>query len=510
MTRAEALAWAYKFLAETSGDPLAFANGAFRWNDPAVGLEGYAGPLAWQARSMGRVKAHLADPATRFMPFQEAISSGHGIGKSGDFGMMILWALMTTPMTRGKITANTMPQLMTTTWPELGRWYHRLIEPLKDMFVLEASSIHVKGAHAKNWRIDAATWSETNTEAFQGLHNKGSRIIVGFDEASAIADKVWEVTEGALTDSGTEILWLVRGNPTRNDRRFRQCFAGGRFAKDWHHEKIDSRNVEITNKAQIAKWLDAYGEDSDFFRVRVRGEFPNASVDQLIAEALVDAARARHPVYSASEAVIWGLDPARNGGDEAVLAKRHGRDGFGLGWKSWRNISSTTLCEQIAIQWQEAKLLDVVPDAIFVDGGGLGGPIIDMLRGMNIPKVYECSFGGAEQEVQLDGGFRMRAFNSGAAMWLKGRDWLATGCLDPNDDELKAQLIARNYYLSNRTNAVQLESKQDIRDMGGASPDRADAWALTFWMPVLPRIVSTSMGRQSNVTSDYDVHADVA
>ena len=36
-----------------------------------------------------------------------------------------------------------------------------------------------------------------------------------FDEASAIADKVWEVAEGALTDEGTEIIWLI-GEPTQN------------------------------------------------------------------------------------------------------------------------------------------------------------------------------------------------------------------------------------------------------------------------------------------------------
>jgi hypothetical protein len=70
-------------------------------------------------------------------------------------------------------------------------------------------------------RADAIPWSEENTEAFAGLHNKGRR----FDEASAISDKIWEVSEGALTDEDTEIVWLAFGNPTRNPGRFRDCFV---------------------------------------------------------------------------------------------------------------------------------------------------------------------------------------------------------------------------------------------------------------------------------------------
>ena len=55
-----------------------------------------------------------------------------------------------------------------------------------------------------------------------------------------IADKIWEVSEGALTDEDTEIIWLAFGNPTRNTGRFRECF--GRFRHRWDHGHIDSRD----------------------------------------------------------------------------------------------------------------------------------------------------------------------------------------------------------------------------------------------------------------------------
>jgi hypothetical protein len=50
--------------------------------------------------------------------------------------------------------------------------------------------------------------------------------------------------------------------------------AGGRFAHRWQGRQIDSRSVAMTSKEQIAKWSKDYGEDSDFTRIRVKGQFP--------------------------------------------------------------------------------------------------------------------------------------------------------------------------------------------------------------------------------------------
>lgn len=131
-------------------------------------------------------------------------------------------------------------------------------------------------------------WSEHRTEAFAGLHNQGKRIIVIFDEASAIPDVIWETTEGALTDADTEIIWGVFGNPTRNTGRFRECF--GRFRHRWHLWQVGSRATKLTNKEQINQWIADYGEDSDFVRVRVRGVFPRAGDMQFISTEMAEAA----------------------------------------------------------------------------------------------------------------------------------------------------------------------------------------------------------------------------
>jgi hypothetical protein len=96
--------------------------------------------------------------------------------------------------TRGVVTSNTETQLKTKTWAELAKWHRLFIA--RDFFEFTATAIYSKAKdHDKTWRFDMIPWSVEKTEAFAGLHNKGKRIVVIFDEASAIPDKIFEVTE---------------------------------------------------------------------------------------------------------------------------------------------------------------------------------------------------------------------------------------------------------------------------------------------------------------------------
>src|SRR5207342_2270793 len=131
----------------------------------------------------------------------------------------------------------------------------------------------------------AVPWRADRPEAFAGTHEQ--HVLILMDEASAIADLIWETTEGAMTTPGA--LWLAFGNPTRSSGRFKECFAGGRFAHRWQTTQVDSRTAKMADQAQIEQWLTDYGEDSDFVRVRVKGLFPRQAVGQFIGEDLITA-----------------------------------------------------------------------------------------------------------------------------------------------------------------------------------------------------------------------------
>jgi len=74
------------------------------------------------------------------------------------------------------------------------------------------------------------------------------------DEASKIADKVWEVSDGALTDEETEIIWLAFGNPTQATGRFRD--ASGATGTSGCPSTSTARTVEGTNKAYLDEFVE--------------------------------------------------------------------------------------------------------------------------------------------------------------------------------------------------------------------------------------------------------------
>ena len=127
-----------------------------------------------------------------------------------------------------------------------------------------------------------------------------------------------------MTDRDTEIVWCAFGNPTRNQGRFFECFHKNRAF--WHCRQVDSRAVASSNKQQIAQWEAAYGEDSDFFRVRVKGEFPSQSDRQFISAAIVEEATQRviHSHEFSFAPVVIGVDPAWTGEDSFEIFLRQG------------------------------------------------------------------------------------------------------------------------------------------------------------------------------------------
>ncbi|MFH1090476.1 MAG: terminase, partial [Pseudomonadota bacterium] len=143
----------------------------------------------------------------------------------------------------------------------------------------------------------------------------------------------------------------------------------------WITRQIDSRTAKMADKAQIERWIEDYGEDSDFVRVRVKGEFPRAASNQFIPSDLVEAAAGKSlspEVYRRAPGVL-GVDVARFGDDQTVLIRRQGLAAFGL--RKFRGLDTMAVAGIVAqeiVSWR--------PDAVFVDAVGLGAGVVDRLR----------------------------------------------------------------------------------------------------------------------------------
>ncbi len=441
-------------------DPVGFAEFAYPWGEDD--LESSKGQRDWQRDVGADIRDHLNNPKTRFTPLLIAVASGHGIGKSADIAQIIHWAMSTCEDTKIVVTANTETQLRTKTWPEISKWFRLAINA--HWFNVTATAVaSVQKSHERSWRADAITWSINNTEAFAGLHNKGKRIVVIFDEASSIADKVFEVTEGALTDENTEIIWIAYGNPTRNNGRFRDCFA--RFKHRWKYRQIDSRDVEGTNKAQIDKWIEDYGIDSDFVKVRVRGIFPTTSFKQYISTEDVDRAYGKElsPENYKWAPKIITLDPAWEGDDELVIGLRQGLS-FRILKTMAKNDNDVFVANILADFEDEEEA-----DAVFIDGG-YGTGVVSV--GRTLKRTWQLVWFG---EKSFDEG----CLNKRAEMWKNLKEWLKEGGSIPMDPVLRDEIIAPET-VPRLDGKLQLEAKKDMKSRGVPSPNRADALALSF------------------------------
>ena len=465
-------------VAKFKHDPLAYSLFAFPWGE--AGDLADDKPLAWQSDMFDELGKQLRSGNQKI---RLSVASGHGIGKSAFISQAILWALSTFPDTKIMVTANTDTQLKTKTWPEITKWYNMCIN--KHWFKMEATSIWCLEDNKKElWRCDRIPWSDQNPQAFAGLHNKKKRIMVVFDEASSISDIIWETIEGAMTDADTEIIWIAFGNPTLNTGRFRECFR--KFSNRWITRQIDSRDVEITDKDELQRWVDDYGVDSDFVKVRVRGMFPSSSAKQYINTKDIDAAygkNLRENEYNFAPIII-GCDPAWEGDDVLTIGYRQGLKATKL-LSIPKNDNDIHIANILARYEDELKA-----DAVFVDQG-YGTGIVSAGRTMNRNWRLVNS-----AEKAFDAG----CVNKRAEMWQAMRNWLKEGGAIPEDPKLRQQLEAPEA-VPRADGKLQIEPKPMIKKRIGESTDEADWLGLTFAYPV----ASKKVGRNRVSVSAMDL-----
>lgn len=455
-------------------DPLAFVLWAYPWGEGI--LKGEDGPDTWQADFLMAYGEALKSGK----PVRMSRASGHGVGKTALIAWIIQHFMSTRPNPEVITTANTATQLETKTWRELAKWHSLSIH--KHWFDWTATKYKCR-ADPATWFAIAQPWSKERPDAFQGSHEK--HILFLYDEASAIDDIIWETTEGAMTTPGA--VWIAFGNPTQNTGRFKECW--GKFKHRWDSGRIDSRTAKMANKGQIKEWIEDYGDDSDFVRIRVKGMFPRAASNQFISEELVIDAqhRANVPHLYRHSPVVLGVDVARFGDDQSVIVVRQGtclEKIYKYREKDTMQLADLVL-EQIK-RWE--------PQTVFVDEIGIGAGVVDRLHQLGYRFVLGVNSGNkANDENQY--------YNLRAEMWGKIRDWLPHAVLPKDDDELRMDLIGPEYGFDGR-NRIQLEKKKDMKNRGLASPDIGDALAMTFAVDVHPK--ADDQYRQQKAVMDFD------
>jgi hypothetical protein len=451
-------------------DPLGFVMYAYPWGQPGL-LEHHAGPDTWQKEfliQLGQeVQKRAFDGRTPVLPIRMAVSSGHGIGKSVLCAWLVNWIMSTRPRARGTVSATTYTQLETRSWAAVQQWTRLCITG--HWFQVTNDKIFFRG-QKDSWLCSSQSCKEENSESFAGQHAADSTSFYLFDEASGVPDKIFEVAEGGLTDG--EPMVFVFGNPTRNSGKFhRVCFGSER--NRWIVRTVDSRTAKFTNKQQLAEWVESYGEDSDFCRVRIRGECPRAGSTQLIPNDVVALCRKYKAEGFAALPKILSCDVARFGDDRTVIGVRQGRQFRILAKLRGVDTVGTTNRVIDFIEKEE-------PDAVVVDGDGLGAGVVDQLNNRGYGrKLHEFHGGGHPEDFH-------KYFNKRAEVWGLMGEWLKAGAEIPDEPEIETDLTGPQYGYSNKSQ-IQLERKEDMKARGMASPDLGDTLAMTFAVKVAAR-----------------------
>lgn len=213
----------------------------------------------------------------------------------------------------------------------------------------------------------------------------------------------------------------------------------------------------------------------------LRGDFNAGAADpawQLIPTEWVKAAQARwKPKESKGEMTVLGFDPARGGIDKSSAAPRYG---------NWFDHLVTV--PGIVTNDGPKAAGFVVPllrngACICVDGVGIGSSALDFLVGLNL-LVYSVI--GSESSDLMDKAGQLRFRNKRAEMYWRMREALDPLNPDPialpPDAELLADLCAARYKVVTMGDkaAIQVRSKDEIREALGRSPDKGDSVAMTF------------------------------
>ena len=459
-------------------NPLAFVMFAFPWGVKGTPLEHFSGPRKWQREVLLDIAEHikLNQGKVDFDVLQESISSGRGIGKSALVSWLVIWMESTRIGSTTIVSANSESQLRSITWAEITKWLAMSI----NSHWFEVSATRVMPAKwltelverdlkkgTRYWGVEGRLWSAENPDAYAGVHNFDGVLVI-FDEASGIDDSIWAVTAGFFTENTPNRFWMAFSNPRRNTGYFYETFNSKRDF--WKTRVVDARTVEGTDKAVYQRIIDEYGPDSSQAHVEVYGMFPNAGDDQFIGANLVDDAMARKKYQDASAPIIIGVDPARFGADATVIAVRQGRDIVKI--MRHRGDDTMTVVGHVIEAIEEYK-----PALVVIDEGGLGAGIVDRLKEQRY-KVKGVNFGNKSSQPVMYG-------NKRAEMWGKMREWLKSAAI-PNDRFLKTDLISPMMKPDSR-GTIFLESKKDMKSRGLASPDAADAIAVTFAFPVAHR-----------------------
>ena len=426
-----------------------------------------------------------------------AMKAAKGPGKTAVLSWLCWNFLVTRPYPKIAATSISWDNLADGLWTEMAKTQSKS-ELLKTEFQWTKTRIVYK-KQPEQWWMSARTWakganSSQQADTLAGLH--ADYLLFVIDEAGGVPDSVMAAAEAGLS-TGIETKIVIAGNPTHLEGPLYRAATSERHL--WYLVNItgDPNNPKRSKRISI-QWakdqISKYGETNPWVVVNVFGEFPPSSMNALLGPDEIERAMNKHlreDQYDFAQKRI-GVDVSRFGDDRTILFPRQGLASFTP--VEMRNARTNEIAARLAqakVKWgSEIELID--------DTGGWGAGVVDsMIQAGYSP--MPINFSGKA----LDN----RYFNKRSEMWFMMAEWVKRGGALPNIPELARELSVPTYTFHN--GKLRLEEKEMIKERLGFSPDMADALALTFALPEMPRRIDIGPGANTGkLNSEYDPYDD--
>lgn len=395
-----------------------------------------------------------------------SVVSGHGTGKDAIISMLVLHHLFCFKDAQVPCTAPTADLMHDVLWKEISIWLGRMPDQIKPLFEWSAGYIRIK-ERPETWFARARTARKEAPEAIAGVH--GDYVFIIADEASGVPDEVFKTAEGSLTGENTLVVLISNG--TRNQGYFYNTHNSDK--ENWVRMAFDSEQSPIVDTEYVARIQQLYGRESDEFKIRVQGKFPNSEqMDEvgwipLITDKSITQISDGIPFIGAKR---MGVDPSGEGDDKTVWVVR---DRFQA------RVVATELTSNektIALRTHQiAKELDIAPYDVTVDNFGVGANVAkELLLLDHLFAVHSLNWGEKAQDDTV-------YINRRAEAHFRGRDWLIRGGALIGD-EIKKDILAVDYQNTLAGKKKVMDKPKLIKKLG-RSPDRGDAFFLTFIEP---------------------------
>lgn len=396
-------------------------------------------------------------------PYKLALCAANGSGKDAFvIAPFVVWFALVNVKALTIITSSSGTQLTSQTEnyirslaQSVNEYYGTPIFRIRQRFI----KCLLTGSEIRLFATDEAGKAE-------GYHplEPGAMMAIIVNEAKSVSEEIFQ----ALRRCTGYTHWLNVSTPGQPMGSFyRACCKWPNF------RRVTSFDCSHLSEQDREEDKEELGEHSALYRSKHLALFTSLDGESLISLDVVTRLLQLHPPHTNQQAPERvGIDLAA-GGDETALAFTKGNRLRKM--TAFREVDTTITADRI-----EKILIDEgIPkdhDYIFADDGGIGHAIIDMLirRGWNIKRVRNEA--AALRPKQYG--------NRGAELWYTAKRVLEENLFNidaaANDELFKEQLYTRQYKKSNTGGRIFLESKREAKADGRKSPDRADAFVLTF------------------------------